>query len=112
MTFPIISADSHSTEAPHTYRDYIDAKWKDKAPRLETLGDKGDFFVVDGMKRPDEAARVDKSGGWTVRDAKALNLPRATVAEMGRVANDHLVERGYVREVARLASQGLTRRAS
>ena len=30
MTFPIISADSHITEAPNTYLDYIDAKWRDK----------------------------------------------------------------------------------
>ena len=29
MSHPIISADSHITEPPNTYVDYIDAKWRD-----------------------------------------------------------------------------------
>lgn len=50
MTFPIISADSHITEAPNTYVDYIDAKWRDKAPHIVDAGEKGDLYVIDGMK--------------------------------------------------------------
>ena len=52
MSFPIISADSHITEHPNTYVDYIDPKWKDKAPHVVDGGDKGDLFVIDGMDRP------------------------------------------------------------
>ena len=50
MTFPIISADSHITEAPNTYVDYIDAKWRDKAPHIVDAGERGDIYVIDGMK--------------------------------------------------------------
>ena len=50
MTFPIISADSHITEAPNTYVDYIDAKWRDKAPHIVDAGERGDMYVIDGMK--------------------------------------------------------------
>ncbi len=83
MTYPVISADSHVTEHPNTYIDYIDAKWKDKAPVMKNLGEAGDVFVIDGMKRPvplglvaaagkpPEEIRVDGSrfedlhrGGW------------------------------------------------
>jgi len=49
---PVISADSHLTEPPGTYGDFIEARWKEKAPRLQRLRDKGDFFVIDGMKSP------------------------------------------------------------
>jgi len=47
---PVISADSHITEAPDTYSANIDPRFRDRAPRLERLGDAGDFFVVEGMK--------------------------------------------------------------
>ena len=45
-----ISADSHITEPADTYIANIDSRWKDKAPRLENLGEAGDMFVIDGMK--------------------------------------------------------------
>lgn len=48
---PIISADSHITEAPNTYTDYIDPAWRDVAPRIASTDDRGDVFVIDGMKR-------------------------------------------------------------
>jgi predicted TIM-barrel fold metal-dependent hydrolase len=50
--YPIISADSHITEHPGTYIDYIDAKWRDKAPRLVDGGDRGDIFVIEGLDFP------------------------------------------------------------
>jgi hypothetical protein len=34
MAKPIISADSHITEPPNTYIDRIDAKFRDRAPRV------------------------------------------------------------------------------
>ena len=36
MRFPVISADSHITEPPNTYIDYIDAAWRDRGPRWST----------------------------------------------------------------------------
>ena len=52
-TYPVISADSHITEPPNTYIDYIDPKWRDKAPRMVDGGASvGDVFVVDGMSKP------------------------------------------------------------
>lgn len=62
MTYPVISADSHITEHPNTYIDYIDAKWKDKAPVMKNLGEAGDVFVIDGMKRPVPLGLVAAAG--------------------------------------------------
>ena len=52
FAYPVISADSHITEAPNTYVDYIDPAWRDKAPRMVDGGEKvGDIFMIDGMAR-------------------------------------------------------------
>ena len=68
MDYPIISADSHITEAPNTYSDYIDKRWKDRAPRVENMGERGDVFVIDGMDRPIALGLVAAAG----KDAEAL----------------------------------------
>lgn len=52
MNYPIISADSHITEAPDTYSAHIDKKWIEKAPRIVRTESQGDVFVIDGMDRP------------------------------------------------------------
>ena len=52
MSYPVISADSHVTEPPNTYLDFIDHAFKSRAPRMEQVGEMGDVFVVDGMARP------------------------------------------------------------
>jgi predicted TIM-barrel fold metal-dependent hydrolase len=53
VTLPVISADSHITEPPETYVDYIDPGFLDRAPRLvEVSPEFGDGFVIDGMQRP------------------------------------------------------------
>jgi predicted TIM-barrel fold metal-dependent hydrolase len=44
-----ISADSHITEPPHCYVDYIDPKYRDRAPRMKRLDRVGDAFVIEGM---------------------------------------------------------------
>ena len=50
-TYPIISADSHITEAPETYVDFIDPSMRDRAPKIVNGGDKvGDMFEVEGMR--------------------------------------------------------------
>jgi uncharacterized protein len=62
MSFPIISADSHITEAPNTYRDFIDPRWRDKAPRVEYLDKIGDAFLIDGFSRPVALGLVAAAG--------------------------------------------------
>lgn len=49
-TFPIISADSHITEPPNCYIDHIDPAFRDRAPRMVTHPERGDQFVVEGMR--------------------------------------------------------------
>ncbi len=62
MSYPIISADSHITEPPNTYLDYIDPRWRAKAPHM-VRDDKGsDVFVIDGMKRPVPMGLVAAAG--------------------------------------------------
>jgi predicted TIM-barrel fold metal-dependent hydrolase len=62
VSYPIISADSHITEARNTYTDYIDPKWRDKAPHIQNFGDKGDLYIVDGMKNPVPMGLVAAAG--------------------------------------------------
>ena len=45
----LISADSHITEPPHCYIDYIDPAYRDRAPRVAEDSDGGDVFVIEGM---------------------------------------------------------------
>ena len=47
---PIISADSHIMEPPETYIERIDKKYKDTAPRVVWTDQRGDTYVVEGMK--------------------------------------------------------------
>ncbi len=44
-----ISADSHIVEAHDTYLGYIDKKYKDRAPHIETDAKGNDIFVIPGM---------------------------------------------------------------
>ena len=62
MQHPVISADSHVTEPPGTYLDHIDPRWRDQAPHLENFGDKGDLFVIPGMKTPVPMGLVAAAG--------------------------------------------------
>jgi len=47
----IISADSHITEHPDTYRAHIDPAWRDRAPHLQSQDGAGDVYVLPGMQR-------------------------------------------------------------
>ncbi len=44
---PCISADSHVTEPDNTYIDYIDPKFRDRAPRVAWSDDMGVFMSID-----------------------------------------------------------------
>jgi len=61
MRYPIISADSHITEAPDTYVAHIDRAWRDRAPRIVST-DKGDVFQIDGMERAIQLGLVAAAG--------------------------------------------------
>lgn len=61
--FPVISADSHITEPPNTYVDFIDPAYRDRAPKMVDGGENiGDLFVIDGMKRPVPMGLVAAAG--------------------------------------------------
>jgi predicted TIM-barrel fold metal-dependent hydrolase len=45
----IISADSHVMEPPGTYIDRIDSRFKDRAPKVVFMPERGDTYVIDGM---------------------------------------------------------------
>lgn len=45
-----ISADSHIVEAPNCYTDYIEPKFRDRAPHMEVDERGGDVFVIPGME--------------------------------------------------------------
>ena len=62
MPYPIISADSHITEAPDTYLKYIDRAWRDKAPRIVSKEGDGDVFQIHGMDRPIQLGLVAAAG--------------------------------------------------
>ena len=80
MSYPIISADSHITEAPGTYRDYIDAKWRDKAPRIEYVDKIGDAFLIDGFNRPVALGLVAAAG----KPAEELRMAGVRFEELHR----------------------------
>src|SRR3546814_16247581 len=53
VDYPIISADSHITEAPNTYTDFIDTAWRDRPPHLVDGGEQtGAMVVVEGPDVP------------------------------------------------------------
>ena len=80
FNFPVISADSHITEHPDTYSAHIDAKWKDRAPRMVNAGDKGDLFVIDGMARPIAMGLVAAAG----KPAEELSMTGARFEDLHR----------------------------
>jgi len=80
MSYPIISADSHITEPPNTYIDYIDPAWRDRAPRLERHEPAGDVFVIDGMKRPIPLGTVAAAG----KPAEEIRTDGARFEELHR----------------------------
>ncbi|MGK2914636.1 MAG: amidohydrolase family protein [Porticoccaceae bacterium] len=50
MLKPAISADSHIVEPPNCYVDFIDPKYRDRAPHIEKNKHGVDVFVIEGMK--------------------------------------------------------------
>lgn len=57
-----ISADSHITEPPNCYVDYIDPAFRSRAPVMKTLDKVGDAFVIEGMSQPVPMGLVAAAG--------------------------------------------------
>jgi uncharacterized protein len=57
-----ISADSHITEPPNCYIDYIDPKFRDRAPHMKRLDKLGDVFVIEGLNTPIPMGLVAAAG--------------------------------------------------
>ena len=51
MTKTPISADSHITEPPNCYIDYIDPSYRNRAPYIKHDRINGDVFVIEGFKK-------------------------------------------------------------
>jgi len=57
-----ISADSHITEPPNCYIDYIEPKFRDTAPHIKFVEGIGDIYVVNGMDNPVPMALIAAAG--------------------------------------------------
>ncbi|HZU90144.1 MAG TPA: hypothetical protein VE993_12880, partial [Stellaceae bacterium] len=94
--YKLISADSHIVEPPDLYSSRIDARFKDRAPRMERRRTPGgreyDAWVIDGMQvgtlgavmqagqRFEDPSQIDFLGVWEdVR--KGAYDPQAMLAE-------------------------------
>ncbi|MFN0028580.1 MAG: amidohydrolase family protein [Acidimicrobiales bacterium] len=83
VDYPIISADSHITEAPNTYIDFIESKYVDTAPRVVETDDRGDIYVIDGMKTTIPMGLVAAAG----QDPEKLNT-KARYADLPKSGYD------------------------
>lgn len=75
-----ISADSHITEPPNCYVDYIDPKFRDRAPRTITGPNGGDVFAIDGIDKPIPLAIIAAAG----IDPREMSFDKAKFEEIHR----------------------------
>lgn len=57
-----ISADSHVCEPPRCYLDFIEPRFRDRAPRVVSGDDGPDRFVIDGLKQVVPLGLIDGAG--------------------------------------------------
>src|SRR5258707_11023426 len=81
---PIISADSHITEPPDTYTARIDARFRDRAPRLVHDPKRGDLFVIDGLDKPIPMGLIAAAG----KPAEELTMFGARFQDLHRRRRD------------------------
>ncbi|MEC8201542.1 MAG: amidohydrolase family protein, partial [Pseudomonadota bacterium] len=75
-----ISADSHITEPPSLFIDYIEAKYKDTAPHVVDDPDRGEVYVIEGMKNSIPMSLVAAAG----KDPSTLSTRGAKFEELHR----------------------------
>jgi predicted TIM-barrel fold metal-dependent hydrolase len=49
----IVSADAHILEPPHIWKEWLPARWQDRAPQLTKDADGGDAWLFAGATEPD-----------------------------------------------------------
>jgi len=62
MYYPAVSADSHVVEPPNCYVDYIDPRFRDRAPRVERHPSGRDHFVIEGLEHSVPLGFIDGAG--------------------------------------------------
>lgn len=70
MSYLPISADSHITEPPGCYVDRIDRTYLDRAPHVVKTEERGDMFIIPGMKKPIPMGLIAAAG----RDPRDLSF--------------------------------------
>ena len=60
--YPVLSADSHITEPPDCYSANIAPAYRDRAPHIVTDEQRGDLFVIPGMRSPIAMGLVAAAG--------------------------------------------------
>lgn len=75
-----ISADSHITEPPNCYIDYIEPKYRDSAPRVVKNDRLGDIYVIDGLDTPIPLSLVAAAG----KDPSELSAKGGAFDELHR----------------------------
>jgi hypothetical protein len=124
--YKLISADSHICEPPSLYKDYIDPKFRDRAPHT-VQGDRGELFMMEGIGKGvglgvvaaagrDPRDIYDKyntfedlhPGCWDPHQRLAAQDADGVLAEIQEVQGDGLQGRLHARR--RLHGRGLRRR--
>ena len=49
LEYALVSADSHVTEPPDCYEQFIDPAFRDRAPHIERHPERGDLYIIPGM---------------------------------------------------------------
>jgi len=80
MDYRPISADSHITEPPNCYIDFIDPAWREKAPKIVSDEKIGDMFVIEGLKSKIPMGLVAAAG----KDPKDLRMGGARFEDLHR----------------------------
>ncbi|MEM7542628.1 MAG: amidohydrolase family protein [Pseudomonadota bacterium] len=91
MIKPIISADSHVAEPPNCYTDFIEPKFRDRAPRMVHDEKRGDVFRIQGSKTPIPLSLISAAGKapeeLSVKGAKFEKLHRGGWDPHARIAD-------------------------
>ena len=80
MLKSIISADSHVSEPPNCYIDYISPKFRDRAPRLIHDEKRRDMFHIEGSKSPLPMSLISAAG----KTAEELSATGAVFEKLHR----------------------------
>ena len=73
-----ISADSHITEPPNCYTDYIDPSYRDRAPHIAHSEKFGDVYVIEGMEKTIPLGLVAAAG----KDPSSLRMTGGKFEEL------------------------------